>query len=461
MNVSARTDSDLLFINFNQDYSCLSVGSKNGYKIYNCEPFGKCYARSEGGIGIVEMLFCTSLVALVGSGDQPTLSPRRLQIINTKRQSIICELTFPTTILAVKLNRRRLIAVLEEQIYVYDISNMKLLHTIETPPNPTAICAMSPSSENCFIAYPTPASISSPPTKPGALSEIPATTDVMVFDANACEAINIIQAHKSPVSSLAMNREGTMLATASDKGTVIRVFALPSAQKIAQFRRGAYPAKIHSITFNATSTLLLVSSDTDTVHIFRIADGRNKKAAKGIAGVPTAPLHHSDSYASSVTSMAADSDSISDSMTVADGSGRFGDMQRGRGPSSSRTANGSSGGVRGSNGNRSQAPFEGMLRKASWKGLVNSKFVGKAAQLMPDMLSEMWEPSRDFAFLKLPKSNIQSITAMSSSAPQIMVVTSDGYFYQYSIDLDKGGECVLLKQDCLLDSAEELGAYAS
>ncbi|KAJ2745276.1 autophagy protein [Coemansia sp. BCRC 34301] len=460
MNVSTRTDSDLLFINFNQDYSCLSVGSKNGYKIYNCEPFGKCYARSEGGIGIVEMLFCTSLVALVGSGDQPSLSPRRLQIINTKRQSIICELTFPTTILAVKLNRRRLIAVLEEQIYVYDISNMKLLHTIETPPNPTAICAMSPNSENCFIAYPTPASISSPPTKPGAPPEIPATTDVMVFDANACEAINIIQAHKSPISSLAMNREGTMLATASDKGTVIRVFALPSAQKIAQFRRGAYPAKIHSITFNATSTLLLVSSDTDTVHIFRIADGRNKKTGKGVAGgMPaSAPLHHSDSYASSITSMTADADSISDSVTVADGAGRFGDMQRGHGSSSSsRAANG----ARGSNGNRGQAPFEGMLRKASWKGLVNSKFVGKAAQLMPDMLSEMWEPSRDFAFLKLPKSNIQSITAMSSSAPQIMVVTSDGYFYQYSIDLDKGGECVLLKQDCLLDSAEELGAYAS
>jgi len=54
-----------------------------------------------------------------------------------KRQSTICELTFPTSILAVKLNRKRLIVVLEEQIYVYDISNMKLLHTIETSPNPT------------------------------------------------------------------------------------------------------------------------------------------------------------------------------------------------------------------------------------------------------------------------------------------------------------------------------------
>ncbi|KAJ2351246.1 autophagy protein [Coemansia erecta] len=442
MNVSARADGDLLFINFNQDFSCLSVGTKNGYKIYNCEPFGKCYARSEGGIGIVEMLFCTSLVALVGSGDQPALSPRRLQIINTKRQSIICELTFPTSILAVKLNRRRLIAVLEEQIYVYDISNMKLLHTIETPPNPTAICAMSPISENCFIAYPTPASTSTAPSQPGAPPEIPATTDVMVFDANACEAINIIQAHKSPVSCLAMNRDGTMLATSSDKGTVIRVFSLPSAQKIAQFRRGAYPAKIHSITFNATSTLLLVSSDTDTVHIFRVADGRNKRAK---ASPASGALHGSDSFASSIASDGTDVDSYSGRSDARQSPLTLPRPGNGRGP----------------NGARGQAPFEGMLRRASWKGIVNSKFVGKATQFIPDRISEMWEPSRDFAFLKLPKSNIQSIAAMPSSTPQIMVVTSDGYFYQYSIDLDKGGECVLLKQDCLLDSAEELGAYAS
>jgi autophagy-related protein 18 len=102
------------------------------------------------------MLFSTSLVALVGAGDRPSTSTRRLQIVNTKvyqlafsrlhalwlthnppqRQSNICELTFPTSILAVKLNRRRLVVILEEQIYIYDISNMKLLNTIETSQNP-------------------------------------------------------------------------------------------------------------------------------------------------------------------------------------------------------------------------------------------------------------------------------------------------------------------------------------
>ena len=100
------------------------------------------------------MLFCTSLIALVGAADQPQSSPRKLQIVNTKvgldeplphrnnllsssqRQSMICELLFPSSILAVKLNRKTLVIVLEAEIYIYDISNMRLLHVIETTPNP-------------------------------------------------------------------------------------------------------------------------------------------------------------------------------------------------------------------------------------------------------------------------------------------------------------------------------------
>ena len=49
---------------------------------------------------------------------------------------MICELLFPSSILAVKLNGKMLIIVLEIKIYIYDISNMKLIHVIETTPNP-------------------------------------------------------------------------------------------------------------------------------------------------------------------------------------------------------------------------------------------------------------------------------------------------------------------------------------
>lgn len=30
--------------------------------------------------------------------------------------------------------------------------------------------------------------------------------------------------------------------------------------------------------------------------------------------------------------------------------------------------------------------------------------------------------------------------------PQVMVISSEGYFYSYNIDLENGGECSLMKQ---------------
>ncbi|KAJ3003381.1 autophagy protein [Thoreauomyces humboldtii] len=265
MNIGRKSNNELLFINFNHDFSCISVGTRQGYRIYNCDPIGKCYGKTEGGIGIVEMLFCTSLVALVGAGEQPAFSPRRLQITNTKRQSNVCELTFVTAILAVKLNRKRLIVVLEEHIYIYDISNMKLLHTIDTSPNPNALCALSPSSDNCYLAYPANSS--------GAAGEL------LLFDAISLQVINILQAHKAPLSCIAFNYDGTMIATASDTGTIIRVFSVPSGDKLFQFRRGTTSSRIYSISFNVECTLLCVSSANDTVHVFKLLSESEREYA--------------------------------------------------------------------------------------------------------------------------------------------------------------------------------------
>lgn len=82
---------------------------------------------------------------------------------------------------------------------------------------------------------------------------------------------------------------------------------------------------------------------------------------------------------------------------------------------------------------------------------------------LPQTVTEMWEPARDFAFIKIPKSHNpsgvsritggtlnglppRSVVAMSSSSPQVMVVTNDGGFYVYNIDMEHGGEGYLVKQ---------------
>ena len=44
---------------------------------------------------------------------------------------------------------------LEESLYIHNIRDMKVLHTIrDTPPNPTGLCALSINNDNCYLAYP-------------------------------------------------------------------------------------------------------------------------------------------------------------------------------------------------------------------------------------------------------------------------------------------------------------------
>ncbi|KAJ5881309.1 Autophagy-related protein 18 [Penicillium subrubescens] len=417
------------FVTFNQDYSYLAVATSKGFRIFTTDPFAKSYETKEGNIAVIEMLFSTSLVALI-------LSPRRLQITNTKRQSTICELTFPTTVLSVKLNRKRLVIVLEDQIYLYDIQTMGLLSTIDTSPNPHAICALAPSSDNCYMAYPlpqkAPATVKQPAHAPPGTSHVsPTTGDVLIFDAVKLEAINVIEAHRSPLACITLNSDGTLLATASDKGTIIRVFSVPDGHKLYQFRRGSMPSRIYSMSFNTTSTLLCVSSSTETIHLFKLTQQGPSSDASS-AHSPVGRDSHS-------------------------GAGPFGqqDDDEFGGESNSELA------ARKHNGT-----LMGIIRRTSQN--VGGAVAARVGGYLPKGVSEMWEPTRDFAWFKLPRSNqsaggngntgpLRSVVAMSSNTPQVMVVTSDGNFYVFNIDLSKGGEGTLTKQYSVIDSNDRLG----
>ncbi|GAO14877.1 hypothetical protein UVI_02007160 [Ustilaginoidea virens] len=451
----------LNFITFNQDHSCIAVGTSKGFRIYHTDPFSRIFSSDDGNIAIIEMLFSTSLVALI-------LSPRHLIIQNTKRSSIICELTFPSAVLAVRLNRKRLAVVLEEEIYLYDISNMSLLYTIPTSPNPSALCALSPSSENCFIAYPLPKPREDSESRrpihapPQSTYVAPTSGEVLVFDTLTLKAVNVIEAHRSPLSCICLNSDGTLLATASETGTIIRVFSIPRGQKLYQFRRGTYPSTIYSMSFNLSSTLLCVSSTSDTIHIFRlnIPPGHSSSA-----GESSDTLGSQKRDRRSRTKSYDDADSPSNSATGS---------PRSEAADMATETNTSSGG--GPGNRRQSGSFSNMLRRSSQ--IMSRGMVGVVGSYLPQTVTEMWEPLRDFAFIKVPKpgtsgplrvpgnsssGSLKTVVAMSSSSPQIMVITSDGGFYIYNIDMENGGEGYLVKQFSVLESDDkhDISTYLS
>ncbi|XP_063612264.1 WD repeat domain phosphoinositide-interacting protein 2-like isoform X3 [Penaeus indicus] len=243
-------------VNFNQDFSSLGVGTKTGYKLFSLNSVDKveqiCDNVNEDTC-IVERLFSSSLVAVVSLS-----SPRKLKVCHFKKNSEICNYSYPNTILAVKLNRARLVVCLEESLYIHNIRDMKVLHTIrDTPPNPMGLCALSISNDNCYLAYPGSNSIG----------------QVQIFDAQNLQAKTMIPAHDSPLAAIAFNATGTKVATASEKGTVIRVFNVSDGARLHELRRGMKRcATIFSLAFSPDALFLIASSNTETVHVFKLEE---------------------------------------------------------------------------------------------------------------------------------------------------------------------------------------------
>jgi len=64
--------------------------------------------------------------------------------------------------------------------------------------------------------------------------------------------------------------DGKLFATASSKGTLIRVFETETGKKIKELRRGADKAIINCLVFDVTKNLLACTSDKGTVHVFNM-----------------------------------------------------------------------------------------------------------------------------------------------------------------------------------------------
>ncbi|KAF6070152.1 WD domain, G-beta repeat family protein [Candida albicans] len=485
------------YISFNQDASCITIGLKNGYKIFNCQPnFGRSFQfKNDESTGIVEMLYCTSLLATVAQGEEIGSSPRKLKIINTKTKSTICDLIFPSTILQVKLTNTRLIVVLEDQIYLYDITTMKLLHTIETSPNLSGLSAISYDDSNSYLAYPSPpktithdsllasgintnggsnstqnniSSVSNTPNRVG---------DVIIFNLTSLQPISVIEAHKSTIASMAFSNNGLYLATASDKGTIVRIFEVATGTKLYQFRRGTYPTKIYSLRFSADDKYVLATSSSLTVHIFRLGEEEaleTKHKKKKIPAVATileeeTEGSQSNEQTKSIKRNSEEFEDIRDDGDDSDVDDEDGDIDdeslESNSPKTEPLID------------QNRLSMARIIRRSSQT--LGRKAAQKMGDFLPSRFSSILEPTRNFASLKInahskdtksvavmnnvlqqdliPQTYLASDNAsakqdlMEVSLFHIYVVTTEGMLYTYGLDPERGGDCILLNSHCILD----------
>jgi WD40 repeat protein len=258
------------------NYSCIALATFTGFRIYSVNPFQLLYKNEVGPISIIEMLYKTNIVLLVGLTEYSNFSPKRITIWTTLKNTVLCiSHHFTSKIIIAKINKERMIIGDKNYLHIYETKSMNFLYSYVVSDITLGNLILSKNSEkNNWFCYST--------SKDEGM--------VNVYDAMDQKGVKVqIKAHKSPVFKMCLNYEGDRLATCSCKGTIIRVFSLPKGDKLCTFKRGVSPAFIFCLNFSRNSEKLVETCENGFLHVFDIKEEmenlEKKKEPKGFIKV--------------------------------------------------------------------------------------------------------------------------------------------------------------------------------
>ena len=259
----------VLFTSLNEDCSYVCCGTYNGFKIFRCKPFEQIFESTNIIPLKLRMHFDKSLIAILTSTkhrkeikneELKQQNEYKLQLYNIKTCEFIWSISpsidrsFENIKFA--LNRERLIITLDNNntLSIFDITNkMKQLYPSIMTYDNNGIFDLCQDCDNCLLAY----------------CDQSGKGRIGIIDAFNLQKKSIIDAHDSSLQIIKFNYNGNYIASASNKGTLIRIFSTLTQKNIATFRRGTFNSKINCLSFNPSSTKLCCSSiNSDTIHIF-------------------------------------------------------------------------------------------------------------------------------------------------------------------------------------------------
>ena len=219
----------------------------------------------------------------------------------------------------------------------------------------------------------------------------------------------LIEAHESALACFALNFDGSRLATASETGTLIRIFDTSTGAALQEVRRGADKAEIYSLAFNQTSQWLACSSDRGTIHIFALKGASLSGAAAG----------------------GQQAGAVSESKEDGSGSGS-GSGAAAAGGSASGNGGGTAGGV--ASVSSSQHSGGSLSAGVAAKKHNPTSSLSFMKSVLPKYFSSEWS----FAQFRVP--DVRTIVAFGNEKNSVVIASADGTFYKALFDPDRAGQ---------------------
>jgi WD40 repeat protein len=311
-----RALKSLLFVHISGNL--ILVGTARGFHVYRIESTGmstKILSRGDEesffedrlvvensrkdqlspslGIGCVDVLQGSGLIALLGR----SLHSSSVVLWDDVQQKAVAQLDFSTPVRSIRLCQDRLIVCFVTKIFVYQLFPLEKLYEFDMYWNEHSIVGLSQlDGKHRVLAFP---ARQKGQVQVAEINSIWSQNPEIPFTSR-------IVGHSTTLSAITVSHDGMYVATASQNGTLIRVWHSQTGALKHELRRGADAADIYSLAFDEKNTLLCAISDKNTLHMYHLALQASKSHSNRssiLSPFPYLPKYFSSDWSASSASI--------------------------------------------------------------------------------------------------------------------------------------------------------------
>jgi WD repeat-containing protein 45 len=256
----------------------------------------------KGSLRFVVPLHRTNILFLVGGPPAPRFPPNKVVVWDARARKAVCELAFSQDVRGLAVRSDRLAVALRTRLLLFALGRGQdgiwregAYETVDNPKGKwrcgldrsvdmlaqrrriphTGLVAIGTDPGSTLLVFPGRQVghvqiVRLPPLDPTVSPQPRSARHNPTLP--PFPTVSILVAHTSPLAAISSTPSGSLLATASARGTLIRIWDPSTSRLSRELRRGSDPADIFDVRLRPDGGAVCVSSDKGTIHVWRLTD---------------------------------------------------------------------------------------------------------------------------------------------------------------------------------------------
>lgn len=288
------------------------AGLSDGLRVFRTDDCLTTYQPAlpaDGGIAIAEVID-DRYIAFVAGGRTPAGSPNIVIFWDCVLERETSRFDLYEPVLGLRANGRWMAVILMERTVVFEYQELRPIQQLSPPVDEDDDVQTEAGADSPEVLKGPNRVKSIHPTASNTYAVACLRNDLLVLPAQAVGQVQLVplaggskrvlRAHNTALRHVALSPSGDLLATASEQGTLIRVFDIKTLDQLAEFRRGVEKAVVYGLAFSEGGRWLAGTSDKGTVHLFDLrptttaepsSTAQNTRAAQQHRKSQSNPIH--------------------------------------------------------------------------------------------------------------------------------------------------------------------------